>query len=146
MEKTFTVQEANSVVPKIAGIFDEITGLNKRMEEINSDIESLLSIWGDELFDKENSDNAYYDTKVKERNFLAKEIHEKMHQIQETGAVVKDIKKGLVDFYFIADKGLVFLCWKPGESEILFWHSIENGYPGRRPISELQQMVSPQAK
>ncbi|MBI4162064.1 MAG: DUF2203 domain-containing protein [Candidatus Aenigmarchaeota archaeon] len=146
MEKTFTIQEANSLVPKIAGMFDEITELNKRMEEVSTDIESLLSIWGDELFDKENSDNSYYEAKIKERNCMAKEIHGKIHKIQETGAMVKDVKKGLVDFYFITSRGLVFLCWKPGESEILFWHSIENGYPGRRPVSELQQMVSPQVK
>ncbi len=141
MEKIFTMQEANGIVPKIAGVFDEINELNKRMEELNSDIESLLSIWGDELFDKENSDNPYYEAKMKERNAHAKDIHEKVHQIQETGALVKDVKKGLVDFYFITNNGLVFLCWKPGESEILFWHSIENGYPGRRPLSELLQIA-----
>ena len=146
MEKTFTIQEANSLVPKIAGIFDEIEKINKRMEELNSDVESLLSIWGDDLFDKENSDNSYYEIKIKERNLLAKEIHGKIHKIHEMGAVVKDVRKGLVDFYFVTESGLVFLCWKPGESEVLFWHSIENGFPGRRPITELQQMVSPQVK
>jgi len=141
MEKAFTVQEVNALIPKIAVIFDDISALNKRMEEINADIESLLTIWGDDLFDKENNDHAYYEAKVKERNAIVKQMHMKIDEIHETGAIVKDIKKGLVDFYSVVQHGLVFLCWRPCESEIMFWHSIESGYPGRRPLSELLEQI-----
>ena len=137
MEKTFTLQEANSLIPKIAGIFDEISALSGRADDINRDIENLLSIWGDELFDSMHIDNKYYEQKVKERTALAKELHENIEKIHETGAIVKDIGKGLVDFYFNAPSGPVLLCWKSGESEILYWHTIESGLPGRRPIAEL---------
>ena len=30
----------------------------------------------------------------------------------------------------------VFLCWKEGEEDIEYWHSLSAGYKGRRPITE----------
>jgi hypothetical protein len=32
------------------------------------------------------------------------------------------------------DGKTILLCWKLGEKEIGYWHSIEEGFAGRRPI------------
>ena len=143
MEKTFSIQEANLLVPKIAGVFDEINALNKKLSAMNNDIENLLSIWGNELFDKDHLDNDEYESKVAEKKKIARGIHAKIEEIHGTGAVVKDISKGLVDFYSNSNGNIVMLCWKIGESQIQFWHSIENGFQNRMPISELDKMPTP---
>lgn len=50
------------------------------------------------------------------------------------GAQVKDIDEGLVDFPALLHGETVLLCWHLGEEAIGFWHRIEDGFAGRRPL------------
>lgn len=59
-----------------------------------------------------------------------------MEQIDEIGAQVKDLDIGLIDFLSRFQDRDVCLCWKLGESGIGFWHSVEEGFPGRKPIDQ----------
>ena len=61
---------------------------------------------------------------------LAKTIDE----IADRGAQVKDIDEGLVDFPALLHGETVLLCWRLGEDDIGFWHRIEDGFAGRRPL------------
>ena len=58
-----------------------------------------------------------------------------IHQVQDTGVLFKDINLGLLDFPALRNGREVYLCWKHGEKDIEFWHEIEAGYAGRRPIA-----------
>ena len=62
-------------------------------------------------------------------------LDELLHKIRDTGAVMKDIGAGLVDFPARRGDQEVYLCWKHGESGIAFWHEIEAGFAGRQPLS-----------
>ena len=55
-------------------------------------------------------------------------------ELQEMEVVLRDLDRGLVDFPSIRDGEEVFLCWEEGEDEIGFWHELEAGYGGRRPL------------
>jgi hypothetical protein len=55
-------------------------------------------------------------------------------QIQELGAIVKDLEEGLVDFPWLRDGEEVLLCWRVGEEEVGFWHPVDEGFSGRRPL------------
>jgi hypothetical protein len=55
-------------------------------------------------------------------------------ELQEMEVVLRDLERGLVDFPSIRDGREVFLCWEEGEDEIGFWHDLEAGYGGRRPL------------
>ena len=58
--------------------------------------------------------------------------------IEATGCILRDVDLGLVDFPFRASGGAtVFLCWRLGEPAIAFWHGVDEGYAGRKPISQL---------
>jgi hypothetical protein len=48
--------------------------------------------------------------------------------------LVKDIDVGLVDFPVRRGDETVLLCWKVGEDRIRFWHGLEEGYAGRKPL------------
>jgi hypothetical protein len=54
--------------------------------------------------------------------------------IQRRGVVIKDVAGGLLDFPSERDGRPVFLCWKPGEPAVGFWHDVEEGYAGRQPL------------
>jgi len=55
-------------------------------------------------------------------------------QVSSLGAVVKDTQTGLVDFYGTMDGRTVWLCWKYGEESITFFHELDTGFSGRKPI------------
>jgi hypothetical protein len=57
-------------------------------------------------------------------------------QIGELGVLVKDLDSGLVDFPSTLEGEEVLLCWRLGEDEVAFWHRPEDGFAGRRPISD----------
>jgi hypothetical protein len=54
--------------------------------------------------------------------------------IQRHGVVVKDLAAGLIDFPAELHGRPVFLCWRPGEPAVEFWHEVEAGFSGRQPL------------
>jgi len=59
-----------------------------------------------------------------------------LDQIRAFGCEVKDLEKGLVDFPTLYKGEMVYLCWKLGEEGIVYWHTPEDGFRGRRLIDE----------
>ena len=48
--------------------------------------------------------------------------------------ILRDLERGLIDFPAVRDGEEVYLCWIDGEAEIAFWHELDAGYAGRRPL------------
>ena len=48
--------------------------------------------------------------------------------------LVKDLDRGLVDFPALRDGEEVLLCWQVGEGEVAYWHGLEEGFAGRKPL------------
>lgn len=64
----------------------------------------------------------------------AAEVARCIEGIHALGALVKDLERGLVDFPALRRGEEVLLCWQVGEGEIAFWHGLEEGFAGRRPL------------
>ena len=61
-----------------------------------------------------------------------------VREISKYGILIKDLNKGLIDFPCIRKTGEeVYLCYLYGEDTIKYWHSIEEGFAGRKHIEEL---------
>lgn len=54
--------------------------------------------------------------------------------IHALGAVVKDADTGLVDFPALVEGREAYLCWQLGEAEVGFWHGVDEGFAGRKPL------------
>ena len=65
---------------------------------------------------------------------LAGEVVGAVQQIQDLGAVVKDVDTGLVDFPAVHQGRDVLLCWRLGEDRVGHWHDLEGGFAGRREL------------
>src|SRR5439155_22502493 len=65
---------------------------------------------------------------------LVEELDGIVAEIEASGAHLKDVQLGLVDFPAELDGEIVYLCWQFGEPEVAFWHRIEDGFAGRRPL------------
>jgi hypothetical protein len=57
-----------------------------------------------------------------------------IERLEELGVLVKDADLGLVDFPALHDGEEVLLCWKAGEGEVAFWHGVDEGFAGRKPL------------
>jgi len=71
---------------------------------------------------------------------VAAEIRALVGTINEMGVEVKDLRVGLIDFPSVRRGRVIYLCWKLGEGDrIQWWHEVNTGFPGRRPIRELYE-------
>jgi hypothetical protein len=57
-----------------------------------------------------------------------------VEELQGLGVQVKDLDRGLVDFPCVHRGREVLLCWELGEDEVAYWHGVDEGYAGRRPL------------
>src|SRR3990172_7653935 len=72
-------------------------------------------------------------------------LRQAAEEIEGLGCLVKDLDIGLVDFPSRLGEREVYLCWKLGEPGIQFWHHVEEGLAGRKPLDEktIKQMQRP---
>ena len=136
--KTFTIDEANRLLPLISKRLEEISGLAQTIKNLGKDMEDLTSIWGRDISDPNNVDNGYYMEKVHARDTAVKQINETTNEINTLGCIVKDAENGLIDFYHDHGGELVLLCWRYGEKKVEYWHRLEGGFRGREHINTLK--------
>jgi hypothetical protein len=63
-------------------------------------------------------------------------VKETIAEIDSIGVQVKDVDTGLLDFPCKVDDKVVLLCWRMGETAIEHWHTMEDGFKGRRPLDD----------
>jgi hypothetical protein len=62
------------------------------------------------------------------------ELQNGIAEFDRRGIVLRDLDSGLIDFPSLRDGREIYLCWIDGESDIGFWHELDAGYAGRRPL------------
>lgn len=132
--KIFTLAEANTALEQVIkpGIERLITHV-AAAESLQTDLEvaQLVATTG---ASSSNPDRAELGSLEVRHQQVLGEIREEVEAIHATGGLLKDARSGLVDFFSILDGKLVFLCWKRGEDRIRYWHTVEDGFRGRRPL------------
>lgn len=131
--RVFTLEAVNALVPEL----EKLVG---RQLERRTAIEDLLVRLGRELGDVperivlDPADPT--DVREMKRDLVAKieTYRQGWREVEELGAVLKDPRIGLLDFYGNVDGRAVWLCWRYGESECAFYHALEEGFSGRKPI------------
>lgn len=132
--KTFTLDEAQSLLPLLDSLLKRAIEGKRAAEEIESRIADLgrrIYLAGGMRVDvaeagKERDEMQTHLTRVRES----------IAEIDAIGVQVKDVETGLLDFPCRVDDQVVLLCWRMGETAIEHWHTIEDGFKGRRPVDE----------
>jgi hypothetical protein len=65
---------------------------------------------------------------------LERELARAVDELSELGVQVKDLDEGLIDFPALRRGETVLLCWRLGEDDVAYWHRVEDGFAGRRPL------------
>jgi hypothetical protein len=124
MPQYFTLQQANEALEIIRPIMDEVQAIRQKIlanqPEAWPAIEKSAGNGGNKALSKIVQDFEKLDALI--------------HQIMDTGAQIKDINTGLLDFSALREGREVYLCWKYGEDDIAYWHEVDDGFAGRQPI------------
>jgi hypothetical protein len=134
-DRFYAVDEINELIPALEAAFDRITELYEEATALAAEL-TTLGVDPTEAGDDEPPDVRGKRTRLR---YLADAIQEHVHEIERSGGEVKDLSKGLVDFRTRRHGRTVYLCWRKGESEVRFWHDLEAGYQGRRPIADADE-------
>jgi hypothetical protein len=122
----FSLNEANMLLIKLKPLVSSMLALKKELDKQGYDI------YRHEYFGGVGPNGTGEFPKEME------ELVEIVKKIASEGVQIKSIDNGLLDFPHITRAGEeVYLCWKKGEAEILFWHRISDGFAGRKKIDEL---------
>lgn len=132
--KFFSVEEANARVPLLRSILRDVTELAHELKGMH---ERLILLQTNGALDAAHErEVARLSAEMDKRQLLMAEYERELAQV---GAVLKDDFIGLVDFPASMDGREVCLCYKLGETEIAFWHEMDAGYSGRRPIKTVSR-------
>lgn len=124
-KKHFTLEEARQLLPQIKQVVLRVVELKRILDAKGYDIYRHRYFGGGPNGEK------YYPLELEELVNL-------IDKLESKGILMKSLEIGLVDFPYIKEDGEeVYLCWKIDEDDIHFWHRIQDGFAGRKPIEEL---------
>lgn len=132
MSKTFTLGEAQTLLPVLESLLRKAQTAGVRVAELEMEMQQLSH----RIF---LSGGMHVDVVVAarrraEREKSMQEAKDTLGEIEEIGVQVKDLEQGLLDFPCVLDGRTVLLCWKLGEKEIGYWYAPEDGFEGRKPL------------
>jgi hypothetical protein len=129
-----TLAEVNERVPELRQRFATVMQLRGQLKAIYGRLEEAGHPPGQRLPVHSAAelirDRAVFDA-------MAEALREEVERIARTGCVIRDIETGLVDWLGRAGNRDVWLCWRYGEPEVAWFHEIEEGFGGRKPVAEL---------
>jgi hypothetical protein len=123
-KKLFTLDEANEFVPQL---LDLVPKIQKLSVSLNNDFPDIKNARDKVKWNGGSDQGVDYLNAVLKYNDL-------IRKIEEMGCEVKGIREGLIDFPSLREGREVYLCWRMPEKEILFWHDVNAGFSGRKPI------------
>ncbi|MFH0765147.1 MAG: DUF2203 domain-containing protein [Calditrichota bacterium] len=125
----FTLDEANALLPQLSEWLKEIQDCHGKIIGVVHSQDDLSKGNGNLL-----KSVPTLDSDLKEVGTNLDRIRILVDQIQATGAEIKDLKQGLIDFRHWRGGREVYLCWLFGEPEIRWWHELDTGLTGRQPL------------
>lgn len=131
--RLFTVHEANDVLPTLRAVMEQVfqTLQTLRQKSENLIREERLTPESPDLMDRLQQDDAIAR--------LIQEVRGLVEEIHSYGCVCKGIEQGLVDFPCLLGGEIVFLCWRYGEESVSYWHRVEDGFAGRKPLLDADE-------
>jgi hypothetical protein len=131
--RLFTVDEANALLPVVRELTERI---QENIQRLKNKSKMVIR---DEQLDPEAAD---FMERLQENSEIARlvsEVKDGVEQIQSYGCICKGAEHGLVDFPCMLGAEVVFLCWQQGEPTVSYWHRIEEGFAGRRPLLDVEK-------
>ena len=127
----FTAEEANDALVEVRPLVEEMVA--RRREHIAA-LERQEELEGHIRGNGGGIPPAQLAETAAEVERLERSLTRTVDELHDLGVLVKDLDDGLIDFPAERRGETVLLCWKLGEDEIGYWHTMEDGFAGRRPL------------
>lgn len=126
--RLFTIDQANAMIPRLESIMGKLQrhGLQLRA--------ALSQLVGETEQDPESLSTTRVVELRPELAPVVSEVEQLLGELQAFGVQLKGLDLGLIDFFSQMDDEIVLLCWQYGESEVGYYHTIEAGFAGRKPL------------
>ena len=127
-QRLFTVNEANELLPTVRPLVEQILENIRRLKHASETVirRERLDPEAPNLMERLREDG--------EIARLVGQVKQWVEAINGHGCVCKGVEQGLIDFPCMLGSEVVFLCWQLGEPTVSFWHNIEDGFAGRKPL------------
>ena len=133
-DRTFTLDEAQSLLPVLESLLRTAINAKKVVDEADAEQQALqhrVFLTGGMFLDivplaRRKAERAKAEQRAKDA----------LAEIDSIGVQVKDLNIGLLDFPCAVEGQLILLCWKLGEKAITHWHGFQEGFAGRKPIDQ----------
>lgn len=123
--KVFNLEEANTLIPQLEAL---LTDLDEKYEVFRKLQDALFF---EELLEEVSCSEA----KHQELEEILLKLEEKIEAIRSLGCLLRHPERGLVDFLARPGEELIYYCWRRGEKEIQFYHSLRGGFLERQPLA-----------
>jgi hypothetical protein len=131
VEREFTLEEANAAVHELRPVVQRMVEHGRKLSAAQREQRELVTRIAGNGGDLQPSDlRELAETIQQEADAIAACAQE----IDAAGAQIKSLEEGLLDFPSRRDGEQVLLCWKLGEDEIGYWHGMDEGFAGRKPL------------
>ena len=131
MERTFTPEEANAALVELRPVVERMVEHRRNLTAAQSRQAELVISIGGNGGDLQPSDLREVAAAIESE---AKAIAQCIEEINDAGVQIKSLEEGLLDFPARRGDEDVLLCWKLGEDEIGYWHGLDEGFAGRKPL------------
>jgi hypothetical protein len=132
--RVFTISEVNALIPSLSLI---VAQQLRQQSDIEQGLAELTRLLGETpiSLDLHESDEAEVKRHKRELSQRIDQYEQGWRKVRALGGIIKDPRIGLVDFYGRIDGKVVWLCWRYGEDSLGYFHELDAGYSGRRPLS-----------
>jgi hypothetical protein len=134
MPRYFTLAEAERALPDVEQALRDVLFHRAEYQKAHEEVEAntrRIRMAGGSRVDPEG----HLALRAR-RDTSAAALKDAADRVEQAGALIKDLDTGLIDFLSRYQGHAVCLCWKLGEDKIRFWHSLEEGFRGRKPIDD----------
>jgi hypothetical protein len=132
--RTFTLQEAQVLLPVLESLLRTAMGSKRLVAEIDGELQDV----GNRIFVNGGTlvNIVRLAARKSEREKALQRVKDSLAEIDAAGVQVKDLDIGLLDFPCVVEDRVILLCWKLGEKAIGHWHGTEEGFANRKPIDD----------
>ena len=123
MFRYFTIKSANEALPSVIEKFNNLKKQKNEIMKAEQELQSSVSNFEEYMIQKQKL------------NSQMTKFYQLIEDLESTGGSLKGLDQGLLDFPSKRFDEDVWLCWKDGETEIKFWHDMNSGFNGRKPIT-----------
>jgi hypothetical protein len=127
----YSIDQADARLRELAPLLDKLRADRQEVSTARSELERFRT----------GNGNADHTDELEAREEQIRQIVFRMEryvsQLVAWDITLRDIETGLVDFAALVNGRQVCLCWRLGEERVGFWHELDSGFAGRRPLIDL---------